>query len=199
MAHFLDGRVRLSSQGEYGRQKILWNPFFVSEQKLSLPSMSPYFSQESYVWMSHSDDVVKLPHNFISLAESQQGIIAAISDGRSLGLQFHPEVIHTDNGQKYLEYFLFKMVGLSQQWKTQDFCERSIKYIKAHVKPKEKVLCALSGGVDSTVLATLLTRTLDPQTVQCVFVDNGLLRKNEYKEVLNIYKKLRPKCTGLRC
>ena len=188
MTHFLGGQVHSSSQGEYGRQKIHWKPFALSEQKLSLPPMSSYFSQESYVWMSHSDDVVKLPDNFITLAESQQGIIAAISDGRSLGLQFHPEVVHTDNGQKYLEYFLFKMNKLSQQWKTEDFCEISIKYIKAHVKPKENILCALSGGVDSTVLATLLTRTLDPQSVQCVFVNNGLLRKNEYKEVLSIYK-----------
>ena len=197
MAHFLGGRVCPSSQGEYGRQKILWGPFALSEKKLSLSSMSSYFSPESHVWMSHSDDVVKLPDSFIILAESQQGVIAAISDGRSLGLQFHPEVIHTDNGQKYLEYFLFKMVGLSKQWKTEDFCERSIEYVKARVKPKEKVLCALSGGVDSTVLATLLTRTLDSQCVRCVFVDNGLLRKDEYKEVLNIYKNLGLNVEGL--
>ena len=190
MAHFLGGQVRPSSQGEYGRQKIHWKSLALSEQKLFTPPMSSYFSKESHVWMSHSDDVVKLPDKFITLAESQQGIIAAISDGRSLGLQFHPEVIHTDNGQKYLEYFLFKMVGLSRQWKTEDFCERSIDYIKTHVKPKEKVLCALSGGVDSTVLAMLLTHSLDPQSVQCVFVNHGLLRKNEYQEVLNIYETL---------
>ena len=190
MAHFLGGSVSPSSQGEYGRQKILWKPFKLLEEKLSLPSMSPYFAQEGHVWMSHSDDVIKLPHNFITLAESQQGVIAAISDGHSLGLQFHPEVVHTENGQKYLEYFLFKMNGLSKQWKTKNFCETSTDYIKAHVKPKEKVLCALSGGVDSTVLATLLTRALDPQSVQCVFVNNGLLRKNEYEEVLTTYKNL---------
>ena len=197
MAHFLGGSVRPSSQGEYGRQKILWTPFTVSEQKLSLSSMSPYFSSESHVWMSHSDDVVKLPDHFIALAKSQQDVIAVISDGRSLGLQFHPEVIHTDNGQKYLEYFLFKMVGLSKHWKIEDFCERSIEYVKARVKHKEKVLCALSGGVDSTVLATLLTRSLNPQSVQCVFVNNGLLRKDEYKEVLGIYKNLGLNVEGL--
>ena len=197
MAHFLGGHTRASSQGEYGRQKILWNPFALLEQKLSLPSMSSYFSQESHVWMSHSDDVIKLPDGFITLAESQQGIIAAISDGRSLGLQFHPEVIHTENGQKYLEYFLFQMVGLSKSWKTENFCERSIKYIKDQVKPQEKVLCALSGGVDSTVLATLLARALDPQSVQCVFVNNGLLRKDEYKEVLNVYKSLNLNVEGI--
>ena len=190
MAHFLGGRVRPSSQGEYGRQKILWKPFDLCEKELSLLSMSSYFSQESHVWMSHSDDVMKLPDNFTNLAESQQGVMAVISDGRSLGLQFHPEVVHTENGQKYLEYFLFQMVKLARKWKTEDFGEISIEYIKNHVKPKEKVLCALSGGVDSTVLATLLTRALDSQSVRCVFVNNGLLRKNEYKEVLAVYKNL---------
>ena len=197
MAHFLGGHTHPSSQGEYGRQKILWEPFDALEKQLSLPSMSSYFSKEAYVWMSHSDDVVKLPDHFMALAKSQEGIIAAISDGRCLGLQFHPEVIHTDNGQKYLEYFLFQMAGISRDWKTKDFCETSIKYIKTHVNTGEKVLCALSGGVDSTVLAALLTRALDPQSVQCVFVNNGLLRKNEYKEVLTVYKNLSLNVEGI--
>ena len=197
MAYFLGGHTRPSSQGEYGRQKIFWEPFSALEKQLSLPSMSSYFSQESHVWMSHSDDVVELPDHFMALAKSQEGVIAAISDGRSLGLQFHPEVMHTENGQKYLEYFLFQMAGVSRNWKTENFCETSIEYIKARVKPGEKVLCALSGGVDSTVLATLLTRSLDAKSVQCVFVDHGLLRKNEYKEVLNIYKNLGLNVEGL--
>ncbi len=180
MAHFLGGTVYKSSHsGEYGRQKISW----INSPPINIP-------QESSVWMSHSDDVVKLPPDFVTLAKSQQDIIAVMSDGRSLGLQFHPEVTHTEYGQKYLEYFLFQMVGLSKKWQTDSILQQATAYIEKKVKPDEKVLCGLSGGVDSTVVATLLTRVLGPKRVKCIFVNNGLLRKNEYTEVLKSYKTL---------
>ena len=178
MAHFMGGRVRPSGQGEYGRQKILWTTDI------------PDLGQESYVWMSHRDQVVQLPHKFKIMGKSQEGIISAISDGHSWGLQFHPEVTHTACGQKCLEYFLFHIVGLSKQWTSEDILQQSTKYIQNAVESDEKVLCALSGGVDSTVVAKLLTQILGPKRVQCVFVNNGLLRQGEYQDVLKSYQAL---------
>lgn len=189
MTHFMGGSVQSAGQGEYGRQKIVWSSA-KDIHPCQLPADFPYFSKEHFVWMSHRDEVKDLPENFAVLAKSEQGAIVAISDGHSLGLQFHPEVTHTDCGKDFLEYFLFQMVGLSRQWVAESMLETATKYIYKHVSFDEKVLCALSGGVDSTVVATLLTQALGTGRVQCAFVNNGLLRDREDQDVIAIYHHL---------
>jgi GMP synthase (glutamine-hydrolysing) len=126
------------------------------------------------VWMSHGDQVTQLPNGFQPLAHSSNSAYAAIGDDtrRWYGLQFHPEVTHTPQGKALLQAFLYQICGCTGGWTTQNFIAASIAQIRAQVG-KGKVICGLSGGVDSSVVAALLHRAIGGQ-LTCIFVNNGL-------------------------
>ncbi len=140
------------------------------------------------VWMSHGDHVSILPDDFILSASTQSAPIAAMEhkDMPYYALQFHPEVTHTDKGQKIIENFIIDICKSRRNWKLNDLIDHRIKDIKAKVGDK-KVLLGLSGGVDSSVTAMLLDRAIGKNLI-CMFVDNGLLRKNEVNEVIDLFK-----------
>jgi GMP synthase (glutamine-hydrolysing) len=139
------------------------------------------------VWMSHGDRVETLPEGFRILARSGQTISAAADETRLLwGLQFHPEVVHTSHGTQILENFLTRVCGCRRDWTMSSFVESSVRAISNQIGD-EKAICGLSGGVDSSVAALLVHRAIGDRLV-CVFVDNGLLRKNEFQSVLSDFR-----------
>ncbi len=178
IAKHFGGKVELAKAREYGRANLI----IKRNGKENL-----LFKQvpNSTVWMSHADKVTVLPAGFDVIAESDNSELCAVAychDGKQIfGLQFHPEVHHTVYGKQILANFLFDIAHLSPDWSPQNFIELQIEKIRQTVG-KERVICALSGGVDSTVAATLVSRAIGKH-LKCVFVDNGLLRKNEAKEV----------------
>jgi len=143
--------------------------------------------KETQVWMSHGDSITRLPEGFSTTAGTNSCSIAAMSNSEKklYGVQFHPEVKHTVEGMKILENFLFKICKARGDWTLQDFIGEITREIKAKVGNK-KVLCALSGGVDSSVAAVLVHKAVGDQLV-CVFVDNGLLRKGEAQQVIDTF------------
>ena len=146
-------------------------------------------NKEYQVWMSHGDKVSKLPSSFSIIASTTNAKFAVIANERNkiYGLQFHPEVIHTPNGDKILENFVKKISLCKANWRISDFIEKSLIKIKKQVET-HGVICALSGGVDSSVTAALLHKAIGKQ-LKCIFVDTGLLRKNEGNEIEKIFKK----------
>ena len=175
----MGGKVESHETREYGRAEISW------KQKVSGNIQWP---PQHKVWMSHGDVVTGMPPGFTCWAESENHL-AAMTSPRMWAVQFHPEVTHSEHGEKFLESFL-QFVKAEKNWSTPMMLEHLIEEIKCKVGTKEKVLCALSGGVDSTVVATLLTQALGADRVECVFVDTGLLRYQEFEGVLDIYKRL---------
>jgi GMP synthase (glutamine-hydrolysing) len=158
---------------------------------LTVTMPTPLFkgvSEQSRVWMSHGDSVLKLPRGFIQAAETARCNVAAMAnDERKIyGVQFHPEVVHTHYGRKVLDNFLHEIAGISSDWKMENFVDRAIDEIRAKVR-NDKVICALSGGVDSAVAATLVSRAIGEQ-LTCIFVDHGLLRKNEAQRVTEAFR-----------
>lgn len=145
---------------------------------------------ESRVWMSHGDSVVSLPRGYRALASTARCHVAAMGDEKRkiYGVQFHPEVLHTEYGRTVLENFLGEVAGLRRDWKMDSFLDRSIDEIRARVG-SDNVICALSGGVDSAVAATLVARAIGEQ-LTCIFVDHGLLRKGESEQVLAAFRGL---------
>ena len=172
------GKIVESRDRAYGKSLIHWEK----------PLVSGIGSQE--VWMSHGDSVQTPPPSAELLARTPEGVIAAFSLGRIWALQFHPEVSHTRGGMEILRAFAEKCQAPEGSWSTKIILKNLISAIQKTVPASEKVFCALSGGVDSTVTARLLTRALGAERVSCVFVDTGLLRKGEFKEVLSLYKNL---------
>jgi GMP synthase (glutamine-hydrolysing) len=179
LAHHLGGRVEAVGQGEYGRSEIHRDgdgePLFHG------------IAERFTAWMSHGDSVSALPPGFIPLASSSDGILAAVGDpaaGR-FGLQFHPEVAHTQHGKEILANFLFRVCGARADWDLGDFCERAIARVREQVGDRGQVVCGLSGGVDSAVVAAMLGRAVGDR-LHCVFVDHGLLRTGEVEEVLDV-------------
>ncbi len=170
------GSVETGGSSEFGMQRIIWN--------LQPPKGVP---KEHNVWMSHRDSVINIPSGFEVSAKSQDGVIAAMTNGRVMAVQFHPEVTHTEYGSEVLKYFLFEVAKIKPE---QNINQNIYKKIEQTVKLDDKVLCAVSGGVDSTVTACVLKKKLGNQ-VSFVFVDNGLLREGEPEEVVDIYKKLK--------
>jgi len=142
------------------------------------------------VWMSHGDHVTSLPEGFISLAHTENAPKAAVAnrEKRIYGIQFHPEVVHTPRGRDILFNFLYGICGCTGTWTPEHFVESTIKKIRSQAG-KGKILCALSGGVDSAVTAVLIHRAVGEQLIP-VFVDNGLLRKDEVREVRDSFKDL---------
>ena len=174
------GSVKSSIKAEYGKANIL------------IDSKSYIFEnlkENSTVWMSHGDKVSSLPNKWEITSKSENGIISSAENSKAklYGVQFHPEVAHTLEGNKIIENYLFKICYIDANWNSSNFVKSTIHKIKEIVGDK-KVLCALSGGVDSTVAATLLSKAIGDNVV-CVFIDHGLLRKNEAKEVMEMYQK----------
>ena len=186
IAQDFGGRVTPAGGREYGLNFINWSK--------ALGEVPP----QQKVWMSHGDVVEVPPLGFEVIATSEDEHIAAMAGPNILTLQFHPEVTHTEQGIDILKHFVFKICEAQPKWQTKSITQHLIEEIRNRVPTQEKVLCALSGGVDSTVVATLLTKALNPAHVHCVFVDTGLLRKNEFDEVLNQYNELGLNVHGVR-
>lgn len=184
-AHQFGGRVESSEIREYGKTHL---------QLTTEDDLFREVPTESQVWMSHADSILELPAEFTILAGSKEIPVAAYKYQKNCphilyGVQFHPEVTHTLEGKKVLRNFLFRIANLQQDWTPSSFVKESISLIREQVGNKEHVMMALSGGVDSTVAASLIHQAIGDR-LHCVFVDNGLLRKNEYEEVLQIYKRI---------
>lgn len=185
------GSVERSAKREYGRAFL-----HLQEEELLLAGLTP----SSQVWMSHGDSILKLPENFQLLATTDSIPVAAFKSQEPglqplYGLQFHPEVYHSIEGKKILQNFLVNICGCSQNWTPAHFVTETVEALKQQIGDR-KVIMALSGGVDSTVAATLIHRAIGPN-LHGIFVDNGVLRKNEYYQVLEIYKQLGLNVTGI--
>jgi len=178
MSHMLGGDVAKASSREYGKTDIT----------LSENILFSGIEKETSCWMSHTYQVVKLPESFKTIAGSENCPIAAMADDarKFYAVQFHPEVLHTPRGKEIIHNFLFRVCNLSGDWKMSSFVEETIENIRKKVGDK-KVLCALSGGVDSSVAAVLVHRAVGDQ-LTCIFVDHGLLRKNEGDQVEEVFK-----------
>ena len=180
IAHQLGGKVAPGVKHEYGlailHQNSVDTPLFAG-----LPSEMP-------VWMSHGDWIEEMPPGFTSLAYTDNSPIAAMGNDRGIiGLQFHPEVVHTPQGKDILQNFLYRICGCSGTWTPGSFVVESIERIKNQVGTG-KVICALSGGVDSAVVATLIHRAIGDQ-LTCIFVNTGLLRQEEAERINNTFQK----------
>jgi GMP synthase (glutamine-hydrolysing) len=139
------------------------------------------------VWMSHGDRIDRIPEGFMILASSENSPVAAVSDAskRIFGVQFHPEVVHTPKGTRILKNFLFRVCGCSPTWTMSSFVEQTVRDIRDRVGD-ERVICGISGGVDSSVTAALLHKAIG-RHLSCIFVDNGLLRRGESEEVMELF------------
>ncbi len=179
MAQHFGGEVAPSAQREYGPAEVT-----VTQPDYPLFSGLP---RTLSVWMSHGDRITRLPASMRMLASSPNSPCAAMGNDRYAGLQFHPEVIHTPQGALILANFLYKMCGCSGNWTAGSFVAESIERIRMQVG-KGRVLCALSGGVDSSVVAALVHRAVGDQ-LTCVFVDHGLLRKGEAESVEAVFRR----------
>lgn len=180
MAEQMGGKVQPSSLREYG-QAVL--------QILGEDEIFKGLPDEMQVWMSHGDTIISLPEGFRITASTANCPVAAIScpQRRFYGVQFHPEVRHSTYGMDILKNFLFEICGLRGDWDLSDFISEAIEEVKNKVG-KKRILCALSGGVDSSVAATLVHQAVGEQLI-CVFVDNGLLRKGEARQVIDTFAK----------
>ncbi len=181
ITHLLGGEVERSTKREYGHAEL---------EVLDKSDIFHGLPGRFQVWMSHGDRILKMPEGFKAIAKTENSPIAAFKNEnrRIWGLQFHPEVVHTKHGSEILSNFLFKICGCRKDWNMEDFIESSIKEIKERVKDS-KVICALSGGVDSSVVTALLHRAIGDRLIP-IFVDNGLLRKNEAKRVRETFARL---------
>ncbi|XP_054824963.1 uncharacterized protein LOC129322666 [Prosopis cineraria] len=179
----LGGEVKIGFKQEYGRMEI-------HVEKPSGLFGSNNVGSKQLVWMSHGDEASKLPDGFEAVARSEQGSVAAIQNPsrKFYGLQYHPEVTHTPQGMETLRYFLFEVCKVAAGWKMENVLDEEIKVIKDKVGPQEHVICALSGGVDSTVAATIVHKAIGDR-LHCVFVDNGLLRYKERERVVETFEK----------
>ena len=181
LAYHFGGKVALGTRREYG-------PTTLTVLKKENPLFSSVSLSELTVWMSHGDKVTELPPGFEVLAQSQNAEHAAIGNAarKQYGLQFHPEVTHTPQGKEILRAFLYEVCGCSGGWTAQNFINESVERIRQQVGDGQ-VICGLSGGVDSSVAAALLHRAIGDQ-LTCIFVDNGLLRKDEAQQVVRTFE-----------
>lgn len=179
IAQFFGGKIKHTKSREYGRAEL-----FIDDHRDVFANLPGNLT----CWMSHGDYVWKLPKGFSPLAHTLNTEIAAFADkGRKiLGVQFHPEVVHTTRGSQILSNFLYNVCKCASSWQMSSFIRDSVKRIKEAVG-KSSVVCGLSGGVDSSVVAVLVHRAIG-KNLRCIFVDNGLLRKGEQDQVRRIFK-----------
>ncbi len=180
LAHFNGGSVEPSNLREYGRAKLS----MIKDGEALFENIP----ENTQVWMSHSDTIAKLPEHGVRLASTADVMNAAykIEGEETYAIQFHPEVYHSSHGKQLLENFLVNMAGVEQSWTPAAFAETTVAELKTKIG-LDKVVLGLSGGVDSTVAAVLLHKAIG-KNLYCIFVNNGLLRKNEFDSVLEQYK-----------
>jgi GMP synthase (glutamine-hydrolysing) len=180
LAHFYGGEVGKSNSREYGRANLSFvdnrNPLFNN------------ISNESQVWMSHADTILNVPESYHIIASTHDVKVAgyAINDEQTWGIQFHPEVYHSTEGALLLNNFVKGICGCKGTWTSDSFIDSTVAELKQKLG-NDKVVLGLSGGVDSSVAAVLLHKAIG-SNLHCIFVDNGLLRKNEFESVLDSYK-----------
>jgi GMP synthase (glutamine-hydrolysing) len=181
LAHFNGGAVAPSDTREYGRARLAQVVSHAFTKGIPL---------ESQVWMSHSDTIKKLPEHATQLASTSDVANAAyvMDNDMTYGIQFHPEVYHSTDGKQLLHNFLVDIAGINPDWTSDAFVETTVATLSEQLS-QDKVILGLSGGVDSSVAAILLHKAIGPN-LHCIFVNNGLLRKNEYDQVLEQYKGL---------
>ena len=178
----LGGRVKSSKYREFGLAEV-------QEIKKSKLTKNFFSKGKNNVWMSHADQVIKLPKNFQAIAKSENSKLCIIEnlEKKMYGIQFHPEVSHTNKGNQILKNFVFSICKIKRNWSSSDQKIKLINEVKQLVG-NSKVICALSGGVDSSVVAKLLSNAIGKKLI-CIFVNTGLLRKNEETQVINTFKK----------
>ena len=182
IAKLFGGKIKPSKKRrEFGRA-------FLFKKKNSLLTKN-FFGIKRSVWMSHEDAVVKLPKNFRVIASTKDSKLTIIENTKSkiYGVQFHPEVTHTENGKEIFKNFLFSICNIKRKWNVITQKQRLIKEISEKVG-NNKVICALSGGVDSSVVALLINKAIKKNLI-CIMVDTGLMRKNEFKQTYKIFKR----------
>ncbi|MFA9424218.1 MAG: glutamine-hydrolyzing GMP synthase, partial [Sedimentibacter sp.] len=179
IAQEFGGKVKRADSREYGRVKL---------EILSDDKLFKSIDQNSLCWMSHTDYIERAPEGFEITAQTETCPVCAMKNEakKIYAVQFHPEVEHTEKGREVINNFLFNVCGLSPDWNMGNFCEESIAKIKAQVGDK-KALCAMSGGVDSSVAAVMIHKAIGSNLI-CVFVDHGLLRKDEGDQVEQVFK-----------
>ncbi len=180
MVHQLGGKVAPASRREYGYAELI--------QDAPTEAIFQNTPESMQVWMSHGDHISELPPGFSALAHTDNSPIAALGDRKGrLGIQFHPEVVHTPKGRQLIENFLYRICGCSGTWTPGNFVSETVEAIRQQVGDG-KVICALSGGVDSAVAATLAHRAIGDR-LTCIFVNNGLMRHKEPERVRETFEK----------
>ncbi len=183
LTYSIGGRVAKAQKREYGRSEL------IIDDTESLLFKGIGSEQKNIVWMSHGDRIDKIPRGFKIIAHTDNSPIAAMAsrDNKFFALQFHPEVAHTNKGIKILRNFLYDICKCKPTWEMSSFIDQSIASIRERVKDK-KVICALSGGVDSSIAALLVHRAIG-DNLTCILVDNGLLRKGEAEKIINTFER----------
>jgi GMP synthase (glutamine-hydrolysing) len=174
ITHTMGGEVRPASRREYGHAEVT-----VTQSSRLFQNIPATLE----VWMSHGDEALKLPPGFTELARSSNALAAIHDEDRKIwAVQFHPEVHHTRLGKEVLRNFVFDICGARGDWTPQKFIDETVRSVREQVGPEGRAICALSGGVDSAVAAVLVSRAIG-DNLTCIFVNNGVLRKNEFEKV----------------
>jgi GMP synthase (glutamine-hydrolysing) len=178
----MGGKVKQSKSREFGLAKVV-------KINNSILTKNFFSKKENNVWMSHADEVIKLPKNFKVIAKSNNSKLCIVENSKEklYGIQFHPEVTHTKRGKTILKNFIFDICKIKKNWSSRDQKSKLIKDVRNKIG-NSKVICALSGGVDSSVVAKLLSNAIG-KNLTCIFVNTGMLRKNEEKQVVKTFKK----------